>query len=524
MGANHIVRSQNDIRDLEGQIARLNKIGIALSAEHDLNRLLNMIVREARHFTNSDGGSLYIREGDKLNFIVAQTESLESLNGRRPSFKSSYLPLTKESIAGYVAITGDILNINDAYLIPPTLEYRLNKDFDNLFGYRTKSMLVVPMRDHEDEIIGVLQLINSVDDKNQVLPFKPAYETLIASLASQAGVAIQNARLIEEIRKLFRSLVRYSAKAIDARSPHTAGHSGRVAKYSVRLMEAINDEKNGRFGGVFFSEQELEEMLMAGWLHDIGKIGVREAVLDKENKLNSDHVDAIINRFENIRAYELLRTEREKVQLALEGELTSQRMKEVDALLEQKQADITDDLAFILRVNVPGPFTEDDKKRLKKIAEKTYIDLNKDKHYYLTAFEYENLSVKRGNLTISEYREIQSHVDKTLEILDNIPFTKDLQNIPRYAAAHHEMLDGSGYPRGLKGDEIPLCGRIMAVCDIYDALTASDRPYKKAMPIDKSLAILQDEASRGRLDPDLVNLFIEKRLFDRTSLLDDDED
>ena len=247
MGANHIVRSQNDIRDLEGQIARLNKIGIALSAEHDLNRLLNMIVREARHFTNSDGGSLYIREGDKLNFIVAQTESLESLNGRRPSFKSSYLPLTKESIAGYVAITGDILNINDAYLIPPTVEYRLNKDFDNLFGYRTKSMLVVPMRDHEDEIIGVLQLINSVDDKNQVLPFKPAYETLIASLASQAGVAIQNARLIEEIRKLFRSLVRYSAKAIDARSPHTAGHSGRVAKYSVRLMEAINDEKNGRF-------------------------------------------------------------------------------------------------------------------------------------------------------------------------------------------------------------------------------------------------------------------------------------
>lgn len=524
MGTNQAVRSQSDIRNLESQIARLNKIGIALSGEHDLNRLLNMIVREARHFTNSDGGSLYIREGDKLNFIVAQTESLESLNGKRPSFKSSYLPLTKESIAGYVAITGEILNIHDAYLIPPTVEYRLNKDFDNLFGYRTKSMLVVPMRDHEDEIIGVLQLINSVDAKDQVLPFKPEYETLIASLASQAAVAIQNARLIEEIRKLFRSLVRYSAKAIDARSPHTAGHSGRVAKYSVRLMEAINSEENGRFGNVRFSDQEIEEMLMAGWLHDIGKIGVREAVLDKENKLNSDHVDAIGNRFENIRVYELFRAERKKVALALEKTFTPELAKEVDAAQQAKETEIMDDLHFILRINVPGPVSDDDKKRLKLIAEKTYIDLNQEKHYYLTAFEYENLSVTHGNLTLAEYREIQSHVEKTLEILDNIPFTKDLQNIPRYAAAHHEMLDGSGYPYGLKGDEIPLCGRIMAVCDIYDALTASDRPYKKALPVDKSLAILQDEASRGRLDPDLVNLFIEKKLFHRSSILEDDED
>jgi HD-GYP domain-containing protein (c-di-GMP phosphodiesterase class II) len=523
MGTTQILRSRYDKRDLESQIARLNKIGIALSSEHDLNRLLNMIVLEARHFTRCDGGSLYIREGDKLNFIVAQTESLEKLNGKRLSFKSSYLPMTKESIAGYVAITGDILNIPDAYLIPPTVEYRLNKDFDDLFGYRTKSLLVVPMRDHEDEIIGVLQLLNSFDGMNEVVPFRSEYEMLIASLASQAAVAIQNAQLIEEIKMLFRSVVRYSAKAIDARSPHTAGHSGRVAKYSVRLMEAINDEKNGRFKKVCFTDEELEEMLMAGWLHDIGKIGVPEAVLDKENKLSTDHLEAVVNRFENIRLYEIARTERKKVEFALAEKLTEEKVKQIDKALAANISEIADDLAFVRRINVPGPFSDEDKQRLKAIAEKTFLDLEGEKHYYLTADEYENLSVARGNLTLAEYREIQSHVEKTLEILENIPFTKELQNIPRYAAVHHEMLDGSGYPRGLKGDEIPLCGRIMAVCDIYDALTASDRPYKKAMSIERSLAILQDEAQRGRLDSDLVDIFIEKKLYEKKSKSEDDE-
>ena len=377
------------------------------------------------------------------------------------------------------------------------------------------------MGDLEEEIRGVLHFINSLEGQNEVMAFRREYETLIASLASQAAVAIQNAQLIEEIRDLFRSVVRYSATAIDARSPHTAGHSGRVAKYSVRLMEAINEEKNGRFADVSFSQQEIEEMLMAGWLHDIGKIGVREAVLDKENKLNHDHINAIMNRFENIRVYEVIRAERNKVKLAVNGNLTPESIKQVDNELAEKEAYIQDDLRFIQRVNVPGYLSDEDNKRLKMIAEKTYMDLHNEKHYYLTAIEYENLSVARGNLTIAEYREIQSHVEKTLDILDNIPFTKDLQNIPRYAGSHHEMLDGSGYPRGLKGDEIPLCGRIMAVCDIYDALTASDRPYKKAMPVEKSLAILQDEVKRGRLDKDLVDIFIQKKVYERKPPLDD---
>ncbi len=515
---------QETRKDLESQIARLNKIGIALSSEHNLNRLLEMIVREARGFTNADGGSLYIREGEKLNFIVAQTESLERRNGKKIEFKSFYLPLTKESIGGYVAITGKVLNIEDAYLIPPTVEYRLNKDFDLHMGYRTKSMLVVPMRDHKDEIIGVLQLINSMDEQGNVVPFKKEYESLILSLASQAAVAIQNARLIDEIRNLFRSLVRYSAKAIDARSPHTAGHSGRVAKYSVRIMEAINEEKEGRFADIHFTPQEIEEMRMAGWLHDIGKIGVRESVLEKENKLTQAEMQVIINRFETIGLTERVRFEQKKAELLRAGKLTPQLERELDQQFERIQKQLREDLEFLKRVNIPGFLNENDRERLKRIAEKTYEDLQGEKHYYLTAYEYENLSVVRGNLTEAEYKEIQSHVDLTLAILNKIPFTEDLQNIPKYAAVHHEMLDGSGYPRGLKGDQIPLQGRIMAVCDIFDALTAADRPYKKAVPLEKSLAILREEAERGRLDKDIVELFIRKKLYAKKARLEEEDE
>ncbi len=511
---------------LEGQISRLNRIGIALSSEHNLKRLLEMIVEEARHFTNADGGSLYIREGDKLNFIVAQTESLrgKAPSGGQNGFRSSYLPLTKESIGGYVAITGTILNLDDAYLIPPTVEYRLNKDFDNRFDYRTKSMLIVPMRDHEDDIIGVLQLINSLDENKKVIPFKPEYETLIHSIASQAAVAIRNAKLIEEIKNLFRSLVRYSARAIDARSPHTAGHSGRVAKYCVRIMEAINEVEKGPLKDVSYSAQEIEEMRMAGWLHDIGKIGVRESVLEKRNKLTDEKMEAIATRFAFIKSLEIIRNE-EPVSANTSRQTNGHApLNGVNGACANRITQIDDDLIFLKRINLPGFLQEDDRTRLKEIAEKTYVDLNGETHYFLTPVEYENLSVIRGNLTNAEYREIQSHVDQTLSILENIPFTKDLENIPKFAAAHHEMLDGSGYPRGLVGDQIPLRGRIMAVSDVYDALTASDRPYKKAVPIEKSLAILRDEADRGRLDSVIVELFIEKRLYERRSETEDDDE
>ncbi len=507
---------------LEKQIAKLNRIGIALSSEHDLNKLLELIVKEARGFTNADGGSLYIIEGGRLNFVVAQTASLEGRGGTAEPFKSVYLPLTTESIAGYVAVTGDPLNIADVYRIPPTVAYRFNKQFDMKTGYRSKSMLVVPMRDHEDAIIGVLQLINSLDGEGRVVPFEEAHQELILSLASQAAVAIRNAKLIQEIKNVFRSLVRYSAKAIDARSPHTAGHSGRVAMYCVRMAHAINEETGGRLGPIHFSPEEIEELRMAGWLHDIGKIGVREAVLEKTTKLNAAQMQVITERFEAIRQSKEKALLQAQLRRATNGhDLEAPAAQQ--AQLQRELAELDDDLAFLQRCNVPGYLDEADQVRLRAIAERTYTTAAGEVRYYLTPEEYESLAIVRGNLTPSEYTEIQSHVAHTLSILDKIPFTRDLANIPKYAAAHHEYLDGSGYPRGLKGDEISIQSRIMCIADIFDALSAPDRPYKKALPLERALEILRQEVKAGKLDGDLVELFIRKQLYHRPAVEEEDE-
>jgi HD-GYP domain-containing protein (c-di-GMP phosphodiesterase class II) len=509
--------------ELKSQITRLNQIGIALSSEHNLNKLLELIVKEARSFTDADGGSLYIKEGEKLNFLVAQTESLERRSNVKPSF---YVPLTKASISGYVAITGEVLNIHDVYHIPPTVEYRFNKDFDVKMDYRSKSMLTVPMRDHQDEIIGVLQLVNSRDKAGKVVPFKSEYELLILSLASQAAVAIRNANLIAEIKNLFRSLVHYSVKAIDSRSRHTAGHSSRVAKYSKRFAEAINEELDGRLGQIKFTPEQIEELHMCGLLHDIGKIGVKEAVLEKTTKLNEAQMEAIISRFETIKSSFVIRALQQKLELAGSSRDESALRQEIDARLQNELRTLDEELAFLQRLNDPiYNASADDIKRLRQIAERTYYDSSGEMRYFLTGPEYENLSVTRGNLTAAEYKEIQKHVDYSLAILDKIRFTKDLANIPKYAASHHEYLNGTGYPKGLKGDEIPLQSRILCIADIFDALTAPDRPYKKAVPLEQTLKILQKEAQEGKLDPDLVELFIRRKVFEGSRKIDDkDED
>jgi HD-GYP domain-containing protein (c-di-GMP phosphodiesterase class II) len=514
---------RSEATNLQAQIARLNQIGIALSSEHNLNKLLELIVTEARRFTVADGGSLYIKEGEKLNFLVAQTESLEAKTQQK-SFKSFYVPLTKESISGYVATTGKTLNLADVYHIPPTVEYRFNKEFDRRMGYRSKSMLTVPMRDHNDEIIGVLQLVNSLDLEGRVVPFRKEYEALILSLASQAAVAIRNAKLIEDIKSLFRSLVRYSAKAIDSRSPHTAGHSGRVAKFSLRIAQAINEETEGVFANIKFTPEQLEELRMAGWLHDIGKIGVKEAVLEKGTKLNDDQMETLNERFALIRASLQLEHCRQKAALLQNHGEANDASAEADRKLAAELEIVDQDLEFLRRINIPEVMQQGDVDRLRAIAEKSFVDPNGEMRYYLTSHEYENLAVLRGNLTASERKEVQRHVEYTMEILRKIPFTKDLENIPTIAAAHHEMLDGSGYPQGLKGDDIPLQARIMCISDIYDALSSKDRPYKKAMPLEKTIAILQEEAKRGKLDSSLIELFVRRKLYEGERKAEEEEE
>jgi HD-GYP domain-containing protein (c-di-GMP phosphodiesterase class II) len=505
----------NEYQQLQERIRRLNQIGISLSSEHDLNVLLEMIVKEARGFCNADAGSLYLVEDDGLSFEVAQNDTLDRrLGDAKQPFKAFKIPLTTSSLAGYVAVTGNVLNIEDVYQIGEDEEYNFNRDFDNRNDYRTESMLVTPMKDNDREIIGVIQLINAMDEKGRVVPFGAEVEELVLSLASQAAVAINNTNLINQIKDLFESLVQYSATAIDARSPHTAGHSRRVSLLAAKIAQAISDEKEGPFAAVHFTPEQINEIRIAGWLHDIGKIGVREHVLEKADKLTADRMEAIENRFKTfIKDIEVSALKRLTQAMAVADPDPSE-ISRIEEDLQEKKGQFSDDLEFIKKVNIPGFLKDEDLARLEGIHDDRYIDSEGREHPFITDFEYKNLSVRKGSLTHDEYMDIQNHVVHTKNILGSISFTKDLANVPLFAAQHHEMLNGKGYPEGLTGDQLPIQSRILAVLDIYEALTASDRPYKKAMPVERAFSILDEFVKDGHLDADVVNLFRDRKLYE----------
>lgn len=500
-------------RDLKEQITRLNRIGIALSSETNLERLLSSVVSETRTFTGADAGSLYIREGDTLHFMVTQNDTLARRDsGFTERFRPYPVPLTWTSISGYAALSGETLNIPDVYELDPGARFSFNPEFDRRNDYRSQSMLVVPMFDHRHENIGVLQLINARNDHGLVMPFSRALEELVLSLASQAAVAIRNAQLIQAIKKIFAALVQYSASAIDARSPHTAGHSRRVAALSQMVAEAINRQKDGPFAGDYFTAEQMEELSYAAWLHDIGKIGVREQVLEKSGKLADDRLELIQTRFKALAMGIRLDSHQAILETYLSGSPNPQTQAELEADRDRCLAELDEDLKLILKLNIPGWVSDDDYARLKVVAAKEARTPEGETIRYLTEFEFENLAIRKGNLTKREYLEIQSHVLHTHNIIEKIPFTDELARIPLFAAAHHEMLNGTGYPHGLKGDQIPLQARILAVVDVFDALVAKDRPYKKAMPVGKALDILRDEVKVGRLDPEVVDIFINEKI------------
>ena len=494
---------------LQEQIEKLNQIGIALSSEIDLEKLLELIVYEAREFTGADGGSLYIIDRNRLYFHVTQNETLSQRSDPPPGFKPYALPLSKKSIAGYVAITGQTLNIKNVYDLPEYVPCKFNPEFDLRNDYATRSMLVVPMKDRQGQILGVLQLINAKDETGAVIAYPKPVEGLVMSLASQAAVAIRNAKLIADIKALFEALIRYSVSAIDARSPNTAGHSRRVAAYSTAIAMAINAETTGPFRHVFFTPEQIEELTYAAWLHDIGKIGVPEHILDKGNRLSHEAMETIATRFALIKALSTTRVWQHGP-IGNENEPASDGMSDQ---VKEVEREIEKDFNFIKDVNRTTFLSEEDLSTLQVIAAKTYKDLQGNVRPYLSDREIESLSVRKGNLTGKEYNRIQTHVELTHNIVKNIPFTKTLKNVPFFSASHHELLDGTGYPRGLKSHEIPVQSRILAVVDIFDALTAADRPYRRAISPEKSGKILKAEAKAGRIDKDIVNLFLDKKLY-----------
>jgi HD-GYP domain-containing protein (c-di-GMP phosphodiesterase class II) len=512
----------NYAHQLTSQISRLSEIGIALSSEHDLDKLLEMIVDEARRFTNADAGTLYILEGEKLLFKILQNDTFKIRMGGTSGqeIKLPPVPLSKSNVSAYVAITGETQNIPDVYNAQG-FDFTGPRKYDEATGYRSQSMLVVPMQNQDAEIIGVLQLLNAKHLKtSEVIPFGMEFVALTKSLASQAAVAITNARLLRDMENLFDSFVSVMATAIDERSPYTGGHIKKVAALGVMMCEILNDINDGkypdlnltnmsRFQGLHFSKDQLKEMMIAGWMHDIGKITTPVHVVDKATKLETiiDRVEMVKQRFFTIIELQKNQSLERKMSLLIAGK-PKEELDAEDAALKTQIDSIADDLNFVVACNKGGEFMDDAKvERIKNIAARKF-KLDGKEINWLTDNETENLLIRKGTLLESERKIMQDHIVLTIKMLEKIPFTKKLSHVTQFAGAHHETLDGTGYPKGLKGDQIPLEGRILALVDFYEALTSTDRPYKKPMPIEKALEILKFEADKGKLDKDLFELFV----------------
>lgn len=499
--------------DLEDRLRRLNEIGAALSLERDLDALLDRILLEARRFTNADAGTLYLLQGEELTFKIAQNDTLQLFSGGpHRAVTVPPVPLNEESASGYAAVTGQTLNIVDVYADEAPQRFEGPRYYDAMTGYHSQSMLVVPMRDHEEQVIGVLQLINAkINGGDQIIAFPETDESLVQSLASQAAVSINNVRLIEDTQRLFESFVHVMATAIDERSPYTGGHIRRVAEMTMLVARAVNDCEEGPLQGTELDEDELAELELAAWMHDIGKITTPEWVVDKPTKLTTiyDRIDLLRTRYAWFEAMVEADWQRRRADAAESGiSLGEQEQGSV----EECKAEMADDLAFLERANEPGEFmADDDLQRLKKVREKRYLA---GLPAPLTDEEAVNLLIRKGSLTDSERKKINDHAAMSIRMLEQIPFTRKLARVPQIAGAHHEKLNGSGYPRGLEGGQISLQARILALVDIFESLSADDRPYRaRPMPRDLVLKILAEEVENGHLDRDLHDLFISQELY-----------
>ncbi len=520
-------RARSEAASRSREIGELTRIGVALGTERDVKTLLDLILTQARRITSSDAGSLYLIEtseqGQKrMRFRLAQTYSKPEA-----PFVEFTIPVDRTSLAGYTAVTGEPLVIDDAYFLPPDVEYSINRSFDERWGYRTKSMLVIPMKDHRDEVIGVLQLINRkrdfdmvlatpADVEQQVVPYSKRTVELVTALAGQAAVAIENSQLYERIEQMFEGFVRAAVHAIEQRDPTTFGHSGRVANMTIELAAVVDRAEDGAYRSVRFSREQLREIRYAGLLHDFGKVGVREQVLVKAKKLYPLQLDLIRQRHDFVRrtaerefwrkrAEFLERCGREGYDDFLRGleEEHGAELRELGRFMEA-----------VMRANEPTVLPARRFEELSSLARRTYEDVTGKARRYLSDDEMRYLTIPKGSLDETERLEIESHVTHTYRFLQQIPWTRELQQIPIIAYGHHEKLDGAGYPRHVTGEAIPIQTRMMTISDIYDALTAADRPYKPAVASVRALDIMAEEVKAGQLDQELFRLFVDGKVFD----------
>jgi HD-GYP domain-containing protein (c-di-GMP phosphodiesterase class II) len=496
-------------------IKRLTQIGTALSAEKDLDRLLEMIVDEARKFTNADAGTLYIMSDDEteLHFAIIQNNSLGvrmggtggSITWPSVNLKNDDGSSNSANVSAYVAISGEAINIADVYNAQG-FNFEGTEKFDRNTGYRSKSMLVVPLRNHENDTIGVLQLLNALDPlTGEVIDFSSESQEMILSLASQAAVALSNNGLILDLENLLESFIKTIATAIDEKSPYTGGHVRRVAELTMTMAEKINSTDYGKFAGVKFSDDQMRELRLAAWLHDVGKITTPEYVIDKATKLSTvyDRILDIKTRMELIkRDFEPAVQARPVIENIRSGK-TAARINTLD-----------EEYRFLKEVNKGSEFLDDGKiARIKEIAKRN-LHADGEMRPLLSDEEVYNLSIRRGTLTEEERNIINNHVLVTYKMLSHLPFPKKMRHVAGYAAAHHEKIDGTGYPLGLKGGELSLQSRIIAIADVFEALTAKDRPYKKGKSLKEALKIMQTMAKDNHIDADLYDLFTKEKVYE----------
>jgi HD-GYP domain-containing protein (c-di-GMP phosphodiesterase class II) len=516
----------DSIEDLLKRLEQLNAIGTALSKERDITRLLENILIAAKTITHADGGTLYrvTPDGQELQFEILRTDSLHiamgGTSGKPINFPN--LPLKDSQggandslVAAYTAIHNETVNIADAYT-EPNFDFSGTRQFDERTGYRSQSFLAVPMKDHSGDVIGVLQLINATHPQTgEVVHFSMADQSLAESLASQAAIAITNRNLMVQLETLFESFISLINLAIDEKSHYTGGHCQRVPALTMMLAEAVNATSDGPLSGFTMDDRDRYELKIAGLLHDCGKVTTPVHVVDKATKLQTlfDRIDLVDTRFEVLKRdleISALRAQlalREPKDSAAEAQISSQCRAEIDALDADRD--------FLRVANKGAEFMKDsDLQRVRDMGSKRHWrNAQGVETEFLSSDEIENLTVRGGTLTSAERDTINYHIVATIKMLEQLPWPKHLKNVPEYAGGHHERMDGKGYPKGLTRDQMSVQARVMGIADIFEALTAKDRPYKQGMKLSQAMGIMHKFRTGGHIDPDLFDIFVNQGVY-----------
>ncbi len=503
-------------------LQQLIEISIRLSSEKDTNRLLEEILHIVMSIANCDAGTIYsINSEQELVFETVINKSLDLYLGGSSGTPVEFLniPLIKNgkhnsgAMVAHCANSGEVVNVPDVYDTIP-FDMSAARRMDERTGYRTKSMLVIPLKDHSDDIIGVIQLINAQED-GVTVPFSEDVETLVRSFAALGAISLTNKALVEKMEQLFMSFAQTIAKAIDEKSPHTGGHCRRVPALTLMIAEAIHNTDKGPLADFTLTNADRHELDIAGWLHDCGKIATPDHIIEKSRKLQTifDRIEYVNAKFEIVSRDIEIKYKNQMIEALTHGEKIE--VMQLKTAMQRELQQLKVERAFIQKVNMGGEYLQDDEVALiHKIAKRYDIKIEGVQQPVLSIDEVNNLQVRRGTLTQAEREVMKHHMVITMDILETLPFPKHLQNVTEYALGHHETMDGKGYPRGLTKEQMSVPARLMALADIFEALSAADRPYKKAKPVSECLRIMGQMVENNHLDPDIFAIFIESKVYE----------